>query len=164
MKAIVTEKKNSGTRRLFICTKDPSELNFDPAFADDSIASVFAKNDIGLLPLTIYDFRWDIEVSYYEQKTFWALEDYMLRSKTGIERLLNLLSVVYSFMTILPYLSDDFYALKTMSRQQARFVLGDLVRQQVFLTSFESYVNQSENTFSFADFLKSRLSSLKFSA
>lgn len=43
VKAIVTEKKNSGTRRLFICTKDPSELNFDPAFADDSIASVLRR-------------------------------------------------------------------------------------------------------------------------
>ena len=158
--AVVTKSKDRDSRRLFICTADPATLNFDPAFAGNSSSSVFSDIDTGFLPLTIYEFRWDIEVSYYEQKSFWALEDYMLRSKIGIERLLNLLTIVYSFMTLLPYISDDFYALKSMSRQQARFVLGDLVRQQVFLTGFESYVNQTNNPFDFSDFLVYRFSLL----
>ena len=44
--------------------------------------------------MRLYDMRWNIEVGYYEQKTFWDLSRYMVRSKTGIERMLNLVNVV----------------------------------------------------------------------
>ena len=32
----------------------------------------------------LYSFRWNIETSYYEQKTFWSLCSYMVRSCKGI--------------------------------------------------------------------------------
>lgn len=32
-----------------------------------------------------YDPQWNIEVSYYEQKNFWALCSYIIRSRKGIE-------------------------------------------------------------------------------
>ena len=38
-----------------------------------------------LYPLLLYAFRWKIEISYYEQKTFWSFCDYMVRSRKGIE-------------------------------------------------------------------------------
>ena len=100
--AIVTKSKN-GSQRLFICTKDPHQLNF--AFDSSALgkASFFAKAGIDFLPLTIYAMRWSIEVAYYEQKKFWALGNYMLRSKIGIERLTNLLTLLYSFITVLPF-------------------------------------------------------------
>ena len=62
----------------------------------------------------------------------------MLRSLNGIERLLNLLGVLYTLMKLLPFLSEDFSALKALSAQQTRFTLGTYVRQQVFLTTFAS--------------------------
>ena len=64
----------------------------------------------------------------------------MLRSLNGIERLLNLLGVLYSLMKLLPFLSEDFSALKALSAQQTRFTLGTYVRQQVFLTTFASRI------------------------
>ena len=45
------------------------------------------------IPLLCYYFRWNIEVSYYEQKTFWSLCSYMVRSSKGIEMLVNLINV-----------------------------------------------------------------------
>ena len=83
--AIVTKTKN-GTQRLFICTKSPDTLNFDFTASELGKASLFAKSDIQFLPLTVYSMRWHIEVAYYEQKKFWSLGAYMLRSKVGIER------------------------------------------------------------------------------
>ena len=37
--------------------------------------------------LFLYSFHWNIETSYYEQKTFWSFCSYMVRSCKGIEML-----------------------------------------------------------------------------
>lgn len=138
--AIVTKAKKGASYRVFLCTSDPSSIPFDPDFVENSTAAAYAKADPSLLPLTIYSLRWKIEVSYYEQKTFWGFGDYMLRSLNGIERLLNLLGVLYTLMKLLPFLSEDFSSLKALSAQQTRFTLGTYVRQQVFLTTFASRI------------------------
>ena len=138
--AIVTKTKKGSSYRVFLCTSDPAFISLNPDFVENSTAAAYAKADPSLLPLTIYSLRWKIEVSYYEQKTFWGFEDYMLRSHNGIERLLNLLGILYALMKLLPFLSEDFSALKSTSAQQTRFVLGSRVRQQVFLSTFASRI------------------------
>ena len=149
--AIVTKSKN-GSQRLFICTKDPHQLNF--AFDSSALgkASFFAKAGIDFLPLTIYAMRWSIEVAYYEQKKFWALGNYMLRSKIGIERLTNLLTLLYSFMTVLPFYDKTFSVLSHNSPQQSRFVIGMTIWYELFLTAFDTEPISSKNVFSFASF------------
>ena len=68
------------------------------------------KNDrMKYIPLFLYSFRWNIETSYYEQKTFWSLCSYMVRSCKGIEMLVNLINICYCAMT---------KALKQLIRQQ----------------------------------------------
>ena len=68
------------------------------------------KNDrMKHIPLFLYSFRWNIETSYYEQKTFWSLCRYMVRSCKGIEMLVNLINICYCAMT---------KALKQLIRQQ----------------------------------------------
>ena len=106
--AIVT-KTNNNSKRLFICTKSPDELTFDLDSVDLGRTALFAKTDISFLPLTIYSLWWNIEIAYYEQKKFWSLGAYMLRSKIGIESLINLLTVLYAFMTILPFYDSYFF-------------------------------------------------------
>ena len=96
--------------------------------------------------------RWSIEVAYYEQKKFWALGAYMLRGKIGIERLTNLLTVLYSFMTLLPFYDKTFSALSHNSSQQSRFVIGMTVWHELFLTAFETNCISSKNVFAFAAF------------
>ena len=65
------------------------------------------------IPLMLYVFRWPIEVSYYEQKTFWSLCNYMVRIRKEIEMLINLINITYCAMKILPYQDKAFFKYKT---------------------------------------------------
>lgn len=142
--AIVTKTK-SGSTRLFICTKSPEQLNFDFNSTELGRASLFAKTDLQFLPLTIYSLRWNIEVAYYEQKKFWSFGAYMLRSKVGIERLTNLLSVLYAFMTLLPFYDSTFLSLASNSPQQSRFVIGMTIWHELFSVAFDDRHTSSKN-------------------
>ena len=128
--AIVTQTK-SGCKRLFLCTASAEQLHFDTECMDIRKAP-YSKTDSSFLPLTIYALRWNIETSYYQQKKFWSLEKYMLRSKDGIECLLNLLAILYSLMILLPFLDSDFSFLAGESPQQARFLLGCRIHKELF--------------------------------
>lgn len=88
------------------------------------------------IPLLLYIFRWNIEVSYYEQKTFWSLRSYMVRSRKGIEMLVNLINITYCAMKILPYQDERFSKYRTESVQEFRFALSEQIRQQVFYAIF----------------------------
>lgn len=86
------------------------------------------------IPLMLYAFRWNIEVSYYEQKTFWSLCSYMVRSRKGIEMLVNLINISYCAMKILPYQVASFNKYQSKSVQEFRFVLSEQIRRQVIYT------------------------------
>jgi hypothetical protein len=79
--------------------------------------------------------RWNIEVGYYEQKTFWDLSRYMVRSKTGIERMLNLINVAHSAMKILPHHDSCWKEFQNQSPQELRFAISEQIRRQVFLAT-----------------------------
>ncbi len=84
------------------------------------------------IPLFLYSFRWNIEVSYYEQKSFWSLCRYMVRSRKGIEMLVNLINISYCSMKLLPYLEESFSKYRNVSVQEFRLILSGRIRQQVF--------------------------------
>lgn len=156
MYAIVTQSKSGKSRRLFLCSRNPEELCFDLAFLNNDNASAYARHNPRLLPLTIYSMRWAIEVAYYEQKQFWSLRDYRVRTRNGIERLVNLLTLTYAFMKLLSYLSEDFSIMKECGAQQTRFVLGSLVQQQIFLSRFVERPENVKNNRTFFDTLQSQ--------
>lgn len=87
-----------------------------------------ADENIRYLPLAFYMLHWDIEVSYYENKTFWLLEEYRVRSREGVERLINLLSVSYSTMTLLPYMDKTFSYYQSVSAQETKFGIGQQIQ------------------------------------
>lgn len=95
------------------------------------------------IPLMLYAFRWDIEVSYYEQKTFWSLCSYMVRSRKGIEMLVNLINITYCAMKLLPYQDETFSKYRAESVQEFRFALSEQIRQQVFYAIFMEKVETS---------------------
>ena len=161
--ALVTKSKSGNARRLFLCTENPDCIPFDLAYLDKD-ANTYAKADPAFLPLSIYHLRWNIEVSYYEQKTFWALGDYMLRSKIGIERLINLQTLTYSMIRLLPWSSTDFSFLKGLSTQQARFTLGKMVYQRVFFATFVAGLETDKNSTPLIPLLKSRLEQMSMAA
>jgi hypothetical protein len=145
--AIVTESR-SGSRRLFLCTSSPEQLHFDTNCSDIGKEAHYAETAVSLLPLTIYALRWHIETAYYEQKKFWSLGNYMLRSRDGIECLLNLLTILYSLMTLLPFLDSYFSFLTDVSPQQARFLLSCQIHQDLFFDAFVQKLKHIKNTFS----------------
>ncbi len=78
------------------------------------------KKNKQFLPLACYSTRWNIEISYYESKTFWSLEEYRVRSRKGIERLINLECIAYSAMTLLPYSDETFSCYQSVSAQETK--------------------------------------------
>ena len=144
--AVVTESKN-GSRRLFLCTKSPQELHFALNCSGIGKAAAYGNTDISLLPLSIYALRWHIETAFYEQKKFWSLGSYMLRSKDDIACLLNLLTILYSLMSLLPFLDSDFFFLSGESPQQSRFLLSRCLHQELFFATFGCRPKTTKNIF-----------------
>ena len=91
-----------------------------------------SSKDMEYFPIRLYDMRWNIEVGYYEQKSFWDLSRYMIRSKTGIERMLNLVNTAHSAMKILPHHYDCWKEFRDRSPQELRFAMSEQIRRQVF--------------------------------
>ena len=162
--AVVTKAKKSNSCRLFLCTQTPQSLNFDISFITSENARTYAQADAAFLPMSIYSLRWNIEVSYYEQKTFWSLGDYMLRSCNGIERLVNLITLVYSTMTLLPYLDLSFSQFNQYRPQQIRFLLGNLIHRQLFFATFVHSLKSSNFMPSFILSLEQSASSFIFAS
>lgn len=135
--AIVTlPKSGNGSRRLFFCTENPESIILDYSRCEDDTMRGYGEENIRFLPLACYSPRWNIEVSYYESKTFWSLEEYRVRSREGIERLVNLECVAYSAMTLLPYSDESFSCYQSASAQETRFGIGQQIQASIIFSSF----------------------------
>jgi len=114
--------------------------------------------EIWTLPLYFYTFRWKIETMFYEVKKFWSFGLYMLRSKQGIENYINIVSICYACMQMLPRTNDIFSNLAESSVQERKYALGESIRRELFLgfssPESETAINSSDfwttfdNTFS----------------
>lgn len=135
--AIVTlPKSGNGSRRLFFSTKDPESIILDYSKCEDDTIRGYGEDNKKFLPLACYSPHWNIEVSYYESKTFWSLEEYRVRSREGIERLVNLECIAYSAMTLLPYSDGSFSCYQSASAQETRFGIGQEIQASIIFSSF----------------------------
>ena len=135
--ALVTlPKSGNGSRRLFFCTKNPESIILDYGRCEDDTMRSYGEENVQFLPLACYSPRWNIEVSYYESKTFWSLEEYRVRSREGIERLVNLECIAYSAMTLLPYSDESFSCYQSASAQETRFGIGQQIQASIIFSSF----------------------------
>jgi len=103
MAYVTSSEKEGGGRRLFFSTVHPEKLHIFCAWYEDEVLHRTGSGWMQYIPLFLYRFRWNIEISYYEQKTFWSLCSYMVRSQRGIETLVNLINIAYCSMKLLPY-------------------------------------------------------------
>ncbi len=142
MAYVTSTKRTDGSRRLFFSTISPSQLQIFCAWQEKAPLNQTGSEWMKYIPLFLYSFRWNIEISYYEQKTFWSLCSYMVRSHNGIELLVNLINISYCAMKILPYQDAAFSKYRNSSAQDFRFELSEQIRQQVF---FASFVENIEN-------------------
>ena len=133
---VTTTKKEHGTKRLFFSTVFPENLPFFCACQEKTPLNQAGSDWMKYIPLLLYSFRWNIETSYYEQKTFWSFCNYMVRSCKGIEMLVNLINISYCAMKTLPYQNEHFSQYRTKSVQEFRFELSQGIRSQIFFATF----------------------------
>ena len=111
-----------------------------------------------------YSQRWNIEVNYYEHKIFWSLGDYRVRSKQGIENLVNLINVAHASMKILPYVEPSLEKYQRLSAQQVRFHISEFVRSNLFFDSLALRAKTLIKSNRFMQELIELTQSIKFSA
>ena len=100
--------KDGDAKCLFFSTVSPEHLEIFCAWHEKIPLNQTGSDWMQYIPLFLYSFRWNIQVSYYEQKTFWSLCSYMVRSCKGIEMMVNLISISYCAMKLLPYVDNEF--------------------------------------------------------
>ena len=140
---VTSTKKESASKRLFFSTIFPEQMQIFCAWQEKAPLNQTGSDRMKYIPLFCYSFRWNIEVSYYEQKTFWSLCNYMVRSRKGIETLVNLINLAYCAMKILPYQDEAFSKYRTESVQEFRFALSEQIRAEVFLDAFVRNIENS---------------------
>lgn len=143
MAYVTAAEKDTCSRRLFFSTVFPEQLQIFCAWQEKAPLNQTGSDWMKYIPLFLYSFRWSIEVSYYEQKTFWSLCSYMVRSRKGIEMLVNLINISYCAMKLLPYKEEMFFKYRAESVQEFRFALSEQIRRQVFYATFVKNIETS---------------------
>lgn len=151
---VTAPEKTSKSKRLFFSTILPERLGMFCAWQEPAQIQQMNHSLLPFLPLFLYGFRWKIEVSYYEQKTFWSLCHYMVRSRTGIELLVNLINLAYCAMKILPYQDKEWGVYQSESVQEFRCALSKQIREELFYASFVKKLETSLKSTDFLNLLK----------
>jgi hypothetical protein len=60
----------------------------------------------------------------------------MVRSRKGIEMLVNLINISYCAMKLLPYIDELFYGYQSVSVQEFRFALSEQIRPDRYFMPF----------------------------
>lgn len=82
---VTASEISGGSRRLLFSMVFPEPLQIFFARQEKPPLNQSGSNWMKYIPLLLYSFRSNIEVSYYEQKMFWSLCCYMIQSRKGIE-------------------------------------------------------------------------------
>ena len=143
--AYVTLSK-SGSYRLFFSTVDPMALHMSIAWQENKTLRNTSSKHMAISPLKLYKLRWGIETNYYEQKMFWELVSYKVRTKTAIEHLLNLTNTGHALMKILPYEDEKLIAYRDKSPQELRHALSQQIHKEVFFATLVSKAQSSINS------------------
>ena len=143
--AYVTLSK-SGSYRLFFSTIDPMALHMSIAWQENKGLRNTSSKHMAIYPLKLYKLRWGIETNYYEQKMFWELGSYKVRTRTAIEHLLNLTNAGHALMKILPYEDERLSAYQDKSPQELRHALSQQIHKEVFFATLVSKAQSSINS------------------
>ena len=146
LNAYVTAPEKESGRWLFLSTVDIQGIEMSCAKMENTQLNQCDGSWKEYIPLFFYSFRWQIEVSYYEQKTFWSLCRYMVRSTPGIEMMINLICTTYSAVRLLPYVDPLFSKYRGSSPQEIRFALSQKIHEQIFLSNFAFSAESGNNS------------------
>jgi hypothetical protein len=128
--------------RLFISTITPDEINI---FKHNNIEkNKYDNTDFNQATLAAYSIRWNIEVIFYQHKSFWSFGNYMVRNKEAIEKYVNLLAVSYTFISVLPFIAPEFKQYKFKSPQRIKRLVAEQLSKELIFNSFVSSLESSK--------------------
>ena len=131
--------------RLYMSTINPDDINsFDNSTANDS-------DKLDKTIYNIYKVRWNIEVIFYQQKTFWSFSNYMVRSKAGIEKYVNLLGVAYTMCITLPFINEQFSKYQFQSPQEFKYHLSEGILKELFIDKLLKTLQSVKNIITIKD-------------
>ena len=64
----------------------------------------------------------------------------MVRSRRGIETLVNLINISYCAMKLLPYMEETMSQYRGCSVQEFRFVLSEQIKRQIFYANLVQHI------------------------
>lgn len=131
--------------RVFISTILPENIIMNLAEQELKELSTISKENFHLLPLRLYSLRWDIELMFYELKTYWSFGKYMIRSKVGITNYINFLSICYACVKMLPFTNAKFSSLKNESPQTTKYMLSQFINRDLYLLHFAPHIPNMPN-------------------
>ena len=144
MTVTTTNLDNRKGYRLFLSTI--AHENLFAMFCEQTPDTDYARLS-WLLPLRLYSLRWNIEVMFYELKTFWSFGNYMLRSKQGIDNFINLLAISYACAKLIPF-SDSFFSdFAHFSAQTTKYAFGEAIRKELFFAQFVAFLEKRHISF-----------------
>ena len=134
------------------------------SWQDNFLVRNMDRTNIEYSLLSLYRVRWNIEVSYYEQKTFWSLEKYMVRGSNSIQLLINLINIAYSAMKILPYYNSKFSDFIDDTPQEIRMFISEKISNQIFISVIGREAKKLKNADVFLNCLNKLVDRLNYAA
>ena len=131
---------------------------------DNFLVRNIDRDNIEYSILSLYRARWNIEVSYYEQKTFWSLEKYMVRGSNSIQLLINLINIAYSAMKILPYYNSKFSDFINDTPQEIRMFISEKISNQIFISVIGREAKKLKNADVFLNCLNKLVDRINYAA
>ena len=142
--------------RIYLSTICPKKINsFDNMPSNQNSSNDKSESKT---VFNIYKMRWNIEVIFYQTKTFWSFGNYMVRHKEAIEKYANLIGVAYSLTVLLPFMSRKFSKLKFQSPQETKYYISDCISKELIygkllktiqldknITTLEDVINHLNN-------------------
>ena len=115
-----TDIETFNSVRLYMSTIDTDNIDScDNSTTDDSDA-------LDKTIYNIYKIRQNIEVIFVNKETFLLFSIYMVKSKAGIEKYVNLLGVTYTLCITLPFIDNRFAKYMFQSPQEFKYSLFSL--------------------------------------
>ena len=131
--------------RLYMSTIDIEKIkSFDNKSPNNKIELKKSIYDI-------YKIRWNIEVIFYQQKTFWSFSNYMVRSRCAIEKYVNLVGVAYSMCIILPFINNRYADYILQSPQELKYHLSENIVHELFFSNLLKTVQSIKNIVTIQD-------------
>lgn len=128
--------------RVYISTINQQAINiFNRDDLKDSNNSFKGSDN---LFLRAYGIRWNIEVIFYQQKFFWGFSNYMVRNELAIERYVNLISIGFTLVCVLPFLDQRLKEYQFQSPQEIKREIASYIQKELIITSFVSFLESSK--------------------